>query len=86
MAITQVIGPFLIGVGAIVDEESGAGDEIEMLRSSFPRLVFGIGHIGERLATIFEPVADGTAGMIERGGLDRDAGVGGSTWPGSKSR
>ena len=68
---------FLVGVGRVEDHDSSASLVSASSAGSIgPSPEFDVGHIGDGLAAVFDPVADRAAGMIERCGSQGDAGPG----------
>src|SRR5579885_183703 len=75
VAPVAVRGVFVVGIGGIVNHQVGALDEPHHVAVAPRRLVLGIGDVGDALAAVFDAVAGGAVGVVERGGADVDAGM-----------
>ena len=65
MAPAHLGGEFVVGVGAIVNQQVRPFDEAEDVGVGLARDVFGIGDVARRLAAVFDAVAGGPVGMVE---------------------
>ena len=74
MAPADVRRQFLVGVGGVEDHERCILGQRQQRRIDRAIAQFDIGHIGDGLAAVLDPVADRAAGMIERCGSQGHAG------------
>jgi len=70
-----VIGEFVLGVGAVVDDRVGALDQSKDVLARLARHMFGIGDVADRLAAVLDPIAGCVVRVVERGRSDMDVGV-----------
>ncbi len=68
VAPIAVFGELLVGIGAVVDYQIGALDELQDVAIRLAFQVLGVGDVADRVAAIVDPIAGGPIGMIERGG------------------
>src|SRR5438093_8957884 len=73
MPPADVVSILLVGVHAVVDGELRAGDEAKDVAIEAAGHVLGIGDIANRTAVVFDAVASGAVGMIERRGAHAQA-------------
>jgi len=73
---TYVRREFLVGVGGVEDDESGILGQLQHRRIDRAIAQFDIGHVGDGLSAVFDPIADRAAGMVERRSPQGDAGAG----------
>ena len=66
---------FLVGVGAVVDQELGALDQAEDVLVGLADDVLGVGDVAHRLAAVLDPVSGRAVGMVERRRANLDARV-----------
>ena len=85
MAPAAIAGIFLVGIGGVVDDEVGTGDEAQDVGIAAGLGMLGVGDVADGAPGTFEAVARGTARMV-RGAVCRVAPSNGvSTSPTSKS-
>ena len=67
---------FLVGVGGVEDDDGCILGQRQQRRIDRPIAELDVGHIGDGLSAVFDPVADRAAGMIECGGSQGHARAG----------
>ncbi len=76
MSPAGMLGIFLVRVGAVIDENIRASDQLDDTVIWPIGAMLAIGYIADRFALPIDPIAGGAIGVIEGRGPDGKAGIG----------